>query len=52
MRFVTWNVRSLYSAGSFTAAAAAAKELVIYKLDFVDVHKVRWDREGTVKRGD
>ena len=24
VRFVTWNVRSLYSAGSFTAAAAAA----------------------------
>jgi hypothetical protein len=39
MRFVTWNVRSLYSAGSFTAAAAAARKLATYKLEFVGVHK-------------
>jgi hypothetical protein len=31
MRFGTWNVRSLYSAGSVTAAAA--RELARYKLD-------------------
>jgi len=51
VRFVTWNVRSLYSAGLFTAAAAD-RDLAIYKLDFVDVQKVRWDRQGTGKGGD
>ena len=30
----TWNVRSLYRAGSLTAAA---RELARYKLDLVDV---------------
>jgi hypothetical protein len=30
MRFGTWNVRGLYSVGSFTAAA---RELAGYKLD-------------------
>jgi len=34
MRFVTWNVRSLYRAVSLTAAA---RELAIYKLDLVGV---------------
>jgi len=48
MRFVTWNVRSLYKAGSFTAAA---RELVRYKLDLLDVQEVKWDREGTVRAG-
>jgi len=48
MRFGTWNVRSLYRAGSFTAAA---RELARYKLDLVGVHEVRWDREGTVRAG-
>jgi len=47
MRFGTWNVRSLYRAGSFTAAA---RELARYKLHLVGV-QVRWDRKGTV-RGD
>ena len=46
MRFGTWNVRSLYRAGSLTAAA---RELAIYKLDLVGVQEVRWDREGTVR---
>jgi len=45
MRFGTWNVRSLYRAGSFIAAA---RELARYKLDLVGVQEVRWDREGTV----
>jgi exonuclease III len=40
MRFGTWNVRSLYMAGSLTAAA---RELVRYKLDLVGVQEVRWD---------
>ena len=51
MRFSTWNVRSLYRAGSFTAEAAA-RELARYKLDLVGVQEVRWDREGTVRAGD
>jgi exonuclease III len=45
MRFRTWNVRSLYRAGSFTAGARC-------KLDLVGVQEVRWDREGTVGAGD
>jgi hypothetical protein len=40
MRFGTWNVRSLYRIGSFTAAA---RELARYKLDSVGVQKVRWE---------
>jgi hypothetical protein len=46
MGFVTWNVRSLYRAGSFTAAAA--RELERYKLHLVGVQEVTWDRGGTV----
>jgi hypothetical protein len=45
----TWNVRSLYTAGSLMAAA---RELARYKLDLVGVLEVRWDKEGTVKAGD
>ena len=45
----TWNVRSLYTAGSLMAAA---RELARYKLDLVGVQEVRWDKEGTVKAGD
>jgi len=44
----TWNVRSLYRAGSLRAAA---RELARYKLDLVGVQEVRWDKEGTVKAG-
>jgi len=50
MRFGTWNVSSLYRAGSFTAAAAA-RELARYKLDLVGVQEVRCNREGTVRAG-
>jgi len=49
MRFGTWNVRSLYRAGSLTAAA---RELARYKLDLVGVQEVRWDRDGTIRAGD
>jgi len=49
MRFVMWNVKSLYRAGSLTAAA---RGLVRYKLDLVDVQEVRWNKEGTVRAGD
>jgi hypothetical protein len=49
MGFGTWNVRSLYSAGSLMAAA---RELAIYKLDLVGVLEARWNKEGTIKTGD
>jgi exonuclease III len=49
MRFVTWNVRSLCISGSLTAAA---RELVRYELDLVDIQGVRWEKRGTVKAGD
>jgi hypothetical protein len=45
----TWNVRSLYGAGSLTAVA---RELARYKLDLVGVQEVRWDNGGTVRAGD
>ena len=45
----TWNVRSLYRAGSLTAVA---RELARYKLDLVGVQEVRWDKGGTVRAGD
>ena len=45
MRFGTWNVRSLYRAGSLTAAA---RELAKYKLDLVGVQEVRWDGKSRV----
>jgi len=49
VRIGTWNLKSLYRAGSLTAAA---RELQRYKLDLVGVQEVRWDREGTVRAGD
>ena len=44
----TWNIRSLYRAGSLTVAA---RELARYKLDVVGVQEVRWDKGGTVRAG-
>ena len=49
MRFSTWNVRSLYRAGSLTTAA---RELTKYKSDLVGVQEVWWDKGGTVRVGD
>ena len=49
MRFGKWDVRSLYRAGSVTAAA---RELARYKLDLVGVQEVGWDKEVTVRAGD
>jgi hypothetical protein len=49
MRFDTWNVRSVYTAGLLMAAA---RELVRYKLYLVGVQEVRWDEERTVRAGD
>jgi hypothetical protein len=43
MRFGTWNVRSMYSAGSLRVVVG---EISKYKLDLVGV-QVRWDRGGT-----
>jgi hypothetical protein len=44
MRFGTWNVRSMYRAGSLVTVA---KKLSKYELDIVGVQEVRWDRGGT-----
>jgi hypothetical protein len=55
MRFVTWNVRSRYTAQSLTAAAAAARELARYKnilIRLLGVQEVSWDKGGTVRAGD
>jgi exonuclease III len=41
MRFGTWNVRSMYRAGSLRAVG---EEISKYKLDLVGVQEVRWDR--------
>jgi hypothetical protein len=43
MRFGTWNVRSLYRAGSLVTVS---KELSKYKLDLVGV-QVGWEGSGT-----
>jgi hypothetical protein len=45
----TWNIRSLYWAGSLTAVA---KELARYKLDLLGEQEIRWDKEGTVRAGE
>jgi len=49
MRFDTWNVSSLYRAGSLTAVA---RELARCKLDLVGVQEVRWGKRGTVRAED
>ncbi|PNF20264.1 hypothetical protein B7P43_G15395 [Cryptotermes secundus] len=49
MRFGTWNVRSLYRAGS---PRAVAEEILKYKLDLAGVQEVRWDGGGIAPAGD
>jgi hypothetical protein len=49
VRFGTWNVRNLYRAGSFIAAA---REFARYKLDLVGVQEVRWDKGSRLSAGD
>jgi exonuclease III len=49
MKIGTWNVTSLYRAGSLKAAA---RELATYKLDVVGVQEVRWDKRHTVRAED
>jgi hypothetical protein len=41
MRFGTWNVMSLYTAGSLTAAT---RELVRCNLDLACMQEVMWDK--------
>jgi hypothetical protein len=49
MRFGTWNVRSLYSAGSLLTVS---RELARYKLGLVGVQEVRWEDGGTESAGE
>jgi len=49
MKLGTWNVRSLYRAGSLNAAT---REIGRYKLDVVGMQEVRWDKGGAVREGD
>ena len=49
MKLSTWNVRSLYRAGSPTTVT---RELARYKLELLGVREVRWDKRGTVSAGD
>ncbi|PNF41471.1 hypothetical protein B7P43_G13302 [Cryptotermes secundus] len=49
MRFGTWNVRSLYRAGSLRAVA---EEILKYKLDLSGIQEVRWDGGGIAPAGD
>ena len=49
VRFVAWDVRSLYRTDSLKTAA---RELARYKLDLVSVEEVRWDNGEKAKAGD
>jgi exonuclease III len=49
MRFGTWNVRSLYRAGSLVIVL---KELSKYKLDLMGVQEVRWKGGGAEPVGE
>jgi exonuclease III len=49
MRFGTWNVRSMYRAGSLRAVA---EEISKYKLDLVGIQEVRWGGGGTEPAAD
>jgi exonuclease III len=44
MRFGTWNVTSMYKAGSLRVVG---EEISKYSLDLVGVQEVRWDGGGT-----
>jgi exonuclease III len=49
MRFGTWNVRSMFRAGSLRPVA---EEMAKYKLDLVGVQEVRWGGEGIESAGE
>jgi exonuclease III len=49
MIFGTWNVRSLYTAGSLMTVS---RELARYKLDLVGVQEIRSEGGGTEPAGE
>jgi exonuclease III len=49
MRFGTWNVRSLYRAGSLMTVS---RELSRYRLDLMGVQEVKWEDSGAVPAGE
>jgi hypothetical protein len=49
IRFGTWNVRSMYKAGSLKTVW---RELARYKLNLVGVQEVRWEGGGTEPAGE
>jgi hypothetical protein len=49
MRFGTWNLRTMYRAGSLITVA---EEMPKYKLDLVGIQEVRWDRGRTDPAGE
>jgi hypothetical protein len=49
MSFGTWNVRSMYRAGSLRAVA---EEISKYKIDLVGVQEVIWDGGATEPAGE
>jgi hypothetical protein len=49
VKFVAWNMRSLYRSSPLTTTT---RELARYKLDTVGIHEVRRDKGGTLKPGD
>jgi exonuclease III len=49
MRICTWNVRSMYRAGSLRAVV---EDISKYRLDLVEVQEVRWDRGDTKAAGE
>jgi ACT domain-containing protein len=44
MKYGTWNARTLFGTGLLMTVT---KGISKYKLDFVGVQEVRWDRGGT-----
>jgi exonuclease III len=48
MRFGTWNVRSMYRAGSLRVVG---EEISKYELDLVGVQEARWDGGDTERAG-
>ncbi|PNF40783.1 hypothetical protein B7P43_G16926 [Cryptotermes secundus] len=49
IRFGTWNIKSLYRAGSLRAVA---EEILKYKLELAGVQEVRWDGGGNKPAGE
>jgi hypothetical protein len=49
MRFGTWNVRSLYTAGTLMTVS---REVSRYKVNLVGEQEVSWEGSGTVQAGE